>query len=211
MERTSKRIREVIHATPMKRSHEVPPLRVAAHLRPDAAGLTELEWSRVHDFDETVDIGLPDNRATELAFKLKRWVDHRIGAYEDEIRMLRRLHRTDHMEIFIDEGTSPEQVGLMLEDYWRTRQTRHSRRMLVAGIAVLPALVLTVLPGPNVVGIPLAYLAWHHWRIVKGLKRMRSGKIEVEVKRQGHRHVDASLEPVTSTSIGNEAHQVTDI
>lgn len=211
MEGTSKRIREVIHPTPMKRSHEVPPLRVAAHLRPGTAGLTKLEWSRVQNVEETVDIGLPDSRATEVALKLKRWVDRRIGAYEDEIRMLRKLHRTDRLEIVIDEGVTPDQVGKILDEYWKSRQTRHSRRMLIAGIAVLPALVLTVLPGPNIVGIPLAYLVWHHWRIVKGLKRIRSGAIEVEVKPQAHRPTDASRETLTSASIGNETHQITDV
>lgn len=196
----------------MKRSHEVPPLRVAAHLRSGTAGLTKLEWTRVHDVEETVDIGLPDSRATELALKLKRWVDRRIGAYEDEIRMLRRLHRTDRLEIVIEEGTTTsDQFGKLLDEYWKTRQTRHSRRMIVAGLAVLPAMVLTILPGPNIVGIPLAYLAWHHWRIVKGLKRIRSGVIEVEVKRQAHRPNDESQEPLTSASIGHETHQVTDV
>ncbi len=196
----------------MKRSHEVPPLRVAAHIEPDSTGESKLAWSRVHNFDETVDIGLPDSRATKLAFGLKRWVDHRIGAYEDEIRMLRRLHRTDRLEIVIEEGSAtPEQFGKLLDDYWKSRHSRHSRRMLFAGIAVLPALVLTVLPGPNVVGIPLAYLAWHHWRIVKGLKRMRSGEIEVEVKRQTHRPGDSSRETETRASTGHETHQVTDV
>lgn len=183
MEGPSGRIRKVIHATAMKRSNEVPPLRVGAHLRPDSLGHEKLEWSRIEDFDATVDIGFPSNKATDFLLRIKRWIDARIGAYEDEVRMLRRLYRTERLEIVVtDEPASPERIEPYVQAYWKSRQTRHYRRMVIAGAAVLPALVLTVLPGPNIVGIPLAYLAWHHWRIVRGINRVRSGEIQVELK-----------------------------
>ena len=60
---------------------------------------------------------------------------------------------------------------------------RHNRRMLIAGALVVPAALLTIIPGPNVVGLAVGYIAWHHWRIVQGVKKVRSGAIEVEVKR----------------------------
>lgn len=199
----------------MKRSHEVPPLRVSAHLKFDRQGHETLEWSRIEDFDATVDIGFPGNKATELLLRIKRWIDARIGAYEDEIRILRRLHRTDRLEIVVPEDSGPpDRIEPCLQSYWKDRQTRHYRRMIIAGVAVLPALVLTVLPGPNVVGIPLAYLAWHHWRIVRGLNRVRSGEIKVELKAPP-RVIGSSSEgvssPVSGASIGHETHQATDV
>jgi len=215
MEGTSERIREVIHATPMKRSHEVPPLRVSAHLKFDRQGHQMLEWSRVEGLDETVDIGFPQNRATDFLFRLRRWIDAHIGAAEDEIRMLRRLHKTDRLEIVVPEDSGPpDRIEPSLQAYWKSRQTRHYRRMVIAGIAVLPALVLTVLPGPNVVGIPLAYLAWHHWRIVRGLNRVRSGEIQVELKappRVIGPGSEGETSPATGASIGHETHQATDV
>lgn len=199
----------------MKRSHEVPPMRVSAHLKHDYRGRPKLEWSRVEGMDETVDIGLPENRMSRLVVRVKHWIDTRIGAREDEIRMLRRLHRTDRLEIVVpDESGGPDRIEPYLKDYWRIRQTRHYRRMLVAGIAVLPALVLTVLPGPNVVGIPLAYLAWHHWRIVRGLNRVRSGDIHVELKSPPRMIRSSPADPsctVSEATIDHETNQAADV
>lgn len=199
----------------MKRSHEVPPMRVAAHLKTDSAGKPKLEWSRVHNIEETVDLGLPDTRASGLILKFKRWIDRRIGAYEDEIRMLRRLHRTKRLEIVFEDGKAERsQFEQVLDDYWKVRQARHTRRMLIAGIAVLPALILTVLPGPNVVGIPLAYLAWHHWRIVKGLKQVRAGEIEVDVKAAGKGQLSRSktLNGAANGAIaGDDSHETAEL
>jgi|GEM_PF-3219756 len=199
----------------MKRSNEVPPMRVSAHLTHDRQGRPRLEWSRVEGLDETVDIGLPENRASNFVMRVKRWIDTRIGAREDEIRMLRRLHRTDELVIVVpEESGGPDRIEPYLADYWRTRQTRHYRRMLVAGIAVLPALVLTILPGPNVVGIPLAYLAWHHWRIVRGLNRVRSGDIHVELKSPPRMIRSSPADPsgpVSEASIGHETNQAADV
>lgn len=192
----------------MKRSHEVPPMRISAHLKQDQAGRPRLEWSRVEGLEETVDIGLPESRAAQFVMRLKRWIDTRIGAREDEIRMLRRLHRTERLEIVVpDESGGPEQIEPYLSDYWQMRRTRHYRRMLIAGIAVLPALVLTVLPGPNVVGIPLAYLAWHHWRIVRGLNRVRSGDIKVQLKTPPRSIETGAGDPGGSNSEANFGHE----
>jgi hypothetical protein len=200
----------------MKKSHEVPPLRVGAHVHPDRHGLPRLEWSRVEDFEETVDIGFPSNKAGAFVLRIKRWIDTHLGSYEDEIRMLRRLHRTERLEIVVTgDSNSPEEIGTLVDDYWQTRQTRHNRRMLIAGLAVLPAIVLSILPGPNVIGIPLAYLAWHHWRIVKGLKKVRSGAIHVEMKSSRSKR-PISIDSSTSLSgpkanLGNEPHQTADV
>jgi hypothetical protein len=75
------------------------------------------------------------------------------------------------------------QLQSELQNYWLNRESKHKRLALLTGILLLPSLLLTVIPGPNVIGIGLTYLVYHHWRITQGIRRVRAGTIEVELRR----------------------------
>lgn len=171
----------------MKQPKSIKPLKYNARL-PGTSNEGPLEWSRtageVHEdhLHEDEHEGPSQRHGASAVFqKIRGWIDRRMGAHHDEIQMLRRLHKAEKLEISIPH--EHEAIEPHLERYWLQRETRHNRRMLVAGILVAPAALLTIIPGPNVVGLGLAYIVWHHWRIVQGVRKVRSGAIEVEVKR----------------------------
>lgn len=172
----------------MKQPKSVEPLKYNASLQGNSPE-GPLEWSRpagvevYHDLnhDEEPDEPAERHGASAMFQKIMGWIDRRMGAHHDEIQMLRRLHKAEKLEISIPHEHAA--IEPHLQRYWLERYKRHNRRMLVAGILVAPAAILTIIPGPNVVGLALAYVAWHHWRIVQGVKKVRSGAIEVEVKR----------------------------
>lgn len=196
----------------MKTPKEVPPLRVQVKLRDNARKSPQLEWTTVQKLEDTVDLSEHKGWMAEVIKRLKQWIDRQIGADQQEIRMLRKLHKTHHLEIMVNDDEAARELEPIIKDYWVQRQTRHQRRMVLAGIAVLPALLLTVLPGPNIVGIPLAYLAWHHWRIVEGIKKIRSGTIDVELKKAPVVINDHEVaDNVNEKSLSHETHQTADL
>lgn len=168
----------------MKPPKEVPPLRVAARFHEVTPGNVRIEWSKIeHHEDHPADDLEEHGSHSGFFHKIKSWIDRQIGAHHDETRMLRRLHKSSHLEItFPEDQPDRELVQKRLNDYWADRQSRHFRRMVLAVVVMIPSLLLTVIPGPNVVGLGLTYIMWHHWRIVQGTRKAASGTIHVELK-----------------------------
>jgi len=168
----------------MKSPKEVPPLRVAARFHEMTPGNVRIEWSKMEHHDDHPADDLEEHGSSSGFFhKIKGWIDRQIGAHHDETRMLRRLHKSTHLEItFPEDDPDPELVHQRLKDYWADRQSKHFRRMVLAGTVMLPSLLLTIIPGPNIVGLGLTYIMWHHWRIVQGTRKAASGTINVELK-----------------------------
>lgn len=171
----------------MKKNGNLPPsLKYNARLVAQAGKPAELEWvkSQEHELEhDHADGEEQPGHGSGFFHKIREWIDRRIGAHHDEVQMLRRLHKAQRLEITIPH--EPEHFQPHLEDYWRQKQTRHKRRMIVSGVAVVPLSLLSVLPGPNVIGLAAAYVAWHHWRIKQGVKKARTGGVEIEIKSSG--------------------------
>lgn len=170
----------------MKKPGETKPLQIVAKLTSATPKSGAIEWSRLSDKDHDTDLEeiAPFKEKPIGALKrFREWIDHHIGANQPETRMLRRLHRTDRLEIHLTEENQPDlQLKSELQNYWLNRESKHKRLALLTGILLLPSLLLTVIPGPNVIGIGLTYLVYHHWRITQGIRRVRAGTIEVELR-----------------------------
>jgi len=73
-------------------------------------------------------------------------------------------------------------TGDQIRDLWSAYLRRSRRRhlpWLVLNILVSPlSVLLTPLPGPNVIGYWFAYRAVHHLLIVLGIRRVLSGRVE---------------------------------
>lgn len=184
-----------------KNGTSLPSLKYNARLVAQAGKPAELEWEKSHGHEHDhehfqADGGDQPGHDSGFFHRIREWIDRRIGAHHDEVQMLRRLHKAEKLEITIPH--EPEGFHGPLEAYWRQKQSRHNRRMILAGVSVVPLSLLSVLPGPNVIGLAAAYVAWHHWRIVQGLKKVRSGEMSIEIKSSGQALEMKSAEPGNS-------------
>ena len=166
----------------MKSTNEVPPLRIQARFHHETPDIAHIHWSKLENH--------PDHLADDLDFqnpdsgflhKIRNWIDRHIGAHHDETQMLRKLHKTTHLEIlFPHDQPDPHLIPLHLNAYWNQRKSKHLRRMILAGALMISAIPLTALPGPNVLGLGFTYLMWHHWRILQGVRKASTGAILIE-------------------------------
>lgn len=173
----------------MKSPKNNPPLRVGARLQKNREGLNQIEWSEVgYLTEDDPDAEGAGHHHHHKGFfqKFRFWIDQRIGAHKPEMRMLRRLHRTPKLEIVLPEQETTTSDGLtdQLHQYWKQSESRHKRLAVISAILLLPTTMLALLPGPNVLGLGVTYLLWHHWQIMRGIKRVRSGEIPVEIQNE---------------------------
>jgi Mitochondrial K+-H+ exchange-related len=103
-------------------------------------------------------------------------------SHPDEV-MLVRLRSARRIEVHHPVSRGPDEVRKLWIDYLNHRWWRHVLWMVVNGIAAPPALVfLWPLPGPNVIGYWFAYRAIHHALIVRGIYRVRRGRVDVVLR-----------------------------
>lgn len=172
----------------MKKSGEIRPVQIAARVVRTADKPARIEWSKLAqalpgpDDDDDDDSAVSEKHLGVLK-RIRGWIDRQIGAQQPETRMLRRLHRSKKLEIILPEDAeNDENLHGQLSEFWQIRELKHKRLALLTGLLLLPSVLLTLIPGPNVVGIGLTYLLYHHWRITQGIRRVRAGTIEVELK-----------------------------
>jgi Mitochondrial K+-H+ exchange-related len=102
-------------------------------------------------------------------------------SHPDEV-MLVQLRSTRRIELHHPVSRGPEEVRTLWSDYLNHRWWRHLLWMSANGIVAPPALAfLWPLPGPNVIGYWFAYRAIHHALILAGIRRLRRGRIPVEL------------------------------
>ena len=172
----------------MKKPGEVRPLQIAAKIAPAGKKPAAIEWSvltHVNQEPEDDDLNHNDTQNPGVLKRIRGWIDRQIGAHHPETRMLRQLHRSEKLEIHLpneaDDALHAEMHG-HLSAFWRAREMKHRRLSILTGIFLVPSMLLTIIPGPNVVGLGLTYLLYHHWRIMQGIRRVQAGTIEVELK-----------------------------
>ncbi len=94
-----------------------------------------------------------------------------------------RLRSARRIELHHPASRDAEEVRSLWRDYLNHRWWRHLLWMSANGIVAPPALLfLWPLPGPNVIGYWFAYRAVHHAMIVWGIRRVRRGRIELELR-----------------------------
>lgn len=168
----------------MKPSGKTPPLRVGARIALNKDGLRQIEWSEIEPMadDDTPHDDLPDHEKNGFFKRLKYWIDEHIGAHKTETRMLRRLHKTPRLEIVVlqEDEKNHRRLDSQMQSYWNERETRHKRLAMLSALLLIPSALLFVLPGPNVLGLGVTYLLWHHWQILRGIKKLKTGQIPVE-------------------------------
>ena len=99
--------------------------------------------------------------------------------------------------------STADDVARIWQDYLARKWRRHV--LFLAGNALVapPALVLLwPLPGPNLIGYWFAYRAIHHWLIVRGIGKVRNGRVPT------HYHAEAALDvPVQRDGEGKARHE----
>jgi Mitochondrial K+-H+ exchange-related len=113
-------------------------------------------------------------RWTRLAWDwMHSWV------HPDEA-MLSRLRSARRIELHHPVSRDAGEVRRLWGEYLNHRWWRHILWMSANALVAPPALaMLWVLPGPNVIGYWFAYRAIHHALILRGIYRVRRGRVEV--------------------------------
>lgn len=189
----------------MKKTGEIKPVQIGARIVRPADKSVRIEWSKLNQAavepDDDDDDSTGNEKHEGVLKRIRGWIDRQIGAHHPETRMLRRLHRSKKLEIILpDDSENNENLQGHLTEFWQNRELKHKRLALLTGLLLVPSVLLTVIPGPNVVGIGLTYLLYHHWRITQGVRRVRSGTIEVELKPAKQETTSDATTPAEQTS-----------
>jgi Mitochondrial K+-H+ exchange-related len=121
------------------------------------------------------------SEAKAARWTLRAWEWLHSWSHPDEV-MLVRLRSARRIELHHPVSRGPDEVRKLWVDYLNHRWWRHVLWMGANGIVAPPALVfLWPLPGPNVIGYWFAYRAIHHALIVLGIRRLRRGRIPIEL------------------------------
>ncbi len=116
--------------------------------------------------------------------------------------MLVRFRATRRIELHHPASHTADAVARIWQDYLARKWRRHvaflSSNALVAPLALA---LLWPLPGPNLIGYWFAYRAIHHCLIVRGIGRVRKGRVPT------HYHAEAALDmPVQRDGEGKARH-----
>jgi hypothetical protein len=115
---------------------------------------------------------------SRLARKLKQfwdWLQSRM--YPDE-SLLAALRSARTIELHHPESLSSDEALGLWEAYLRRRFRRHFLWLLFDLFFSPLSILLTPLPGPNVIGYWFAYRAVHHLLILLGIRRALRGRVE---------------------------------
>ena len=119
--------------------------------------------------------------------------------------MLVRLRSARRIDLNHPASRPADEVRTLWGAYLTHRWWRHLLWMTLNGLIAPFTVVFAVLPGPNVIGYWFAYRAIHHTLIVWGLRRVRNGRIPVDL------HALASLDrPIEVDEAGKSKHDALD-
>jgi hypothetical protein len=131
-------------------------------------------WHRLQSFWEH-----SESSAVHWTRRIWDWLHS--WAHPDET-MLLRLRSARRIELHHPASRAAAEVRSLWREYLNHRWWRHLLWMSV-NVVVAPATwLLAILPGPNVIGYWFTYRALHHTLIVWGIRRVRSGRIELELR-----------------------------
>jgi hypothetical protein len=141
--------------------------------RPGLRGRIERAAQRLH-----ASLRQPKGRVTRAMKQTNDWL--RRFVYPDE-PLLSALRRARAIEVH--HGPDPLAAGGEVRDVWlgylRGRRRRHLAWFTVDALLSPLSLLLTPLPGPNVIGYWFAYRAVCHLLILVGIRRALSGRVEI--------------------------------
>jgi hypothetical protein len=122
-------------------------------------------------------------------------------AHPDET-MLVRFRATRRIELHHPASRTEDAAKWIWQEYLARRWRRHLIFLSAnAFIAPLALALLWPLPGPNLIGYWFAYRAVHHWLILRGIRKVRKGRVPT------HYHSEASLDkPVQRDEEGKARH-----
>jgi hypothetical protein len=129
-----------------------------------------------------------------LARKLRQawdWMQQRMHPDEP---LLAALRTAPAIEVYYRASMPGDEVRALWYGYLGRRWRRHLPWLLFNALLSPLSVLLTPLPGPNVIGYWFAYRAIHHLLIVLGIRRALSGRVETTF------HPVAGLEAVGGCS-----------
>ncbi len=155
-------------------------------------------WCRVQD-------GLHHSEVGAVRWARNVWVWMHSWAHPDEA-MLARLRSARSIELHHPARRTEGEVRALWHAYLDHRWWRHVLWAAANGIVAPPALVtLWILPGPNIIGYWFAYRAIHHALIVRGVSRVRRGRVPLVLRK-----VDALDWPIERDDEGKAHHEALD-
>jgi Mitochondrial K+-H+ exchange-related len=143
---------------------------------PPAAGFWGRLQDRYHQFKSTWEHS--DSRIAQ--WTRRSWVWLHSWSHPDE-SMLVRLRSARRIDLHHPTSHSATKVRALWVDYLNHRWWRHLLWMSLNGVIAPFTIVFAILPGPNVIGYWFAYRAIHHSLIVWGIRRVRAGRIRVDL------------------------------
>jgi hypothetical protein len=145
----------------------------------------------------------PESRVICWTHQVWDWLHS--WAHPDE-SMLARLRSAHRIDLHHPAGRPAEQVRALWRAYLNHRWWRHLFWLGTNGLAAIPGMaILWVLPGPNVLGYWFAYRTVHHGLIVWGIRRVRRGRVPIELHPVG-----ALDRPIERDPAGKARHDALD-
>jgi hypothetical protein len=123
----------------------------------------ERMWRALWARTQRIEIG-----KTERMMRLRNWLQ-KFNAPDESL--LQRLRATDRITLFYPAAMSMDEANAAWRAYLSGRERHHLFR-LAANVLILPlTLLLTPLPGPNIIGYWFAYRAVCHYLVARGARR----------------------------------------
>ena len=158
----------------------------------DAAGPNAREDEGGAEVDEALNASWnegPDAPTGGLLRRLRQawdWLHRRLAPDE---AMLKRLGRATRIKLYHPASMESSEVQRTWREYLARRRRRHWFWLVVTLLVAPLTVVLTVVPGPNVIGYWFVYRAVCHLRVVLGTRRALGDRVPTSV------HPTKALEP----------------
>lgn len=125
--------------------------------------------------------------------------------------LLRGLRAADSLTLEYPAAFSQEQVIADWNGYLRRRWVKHRNWMIVDAVLFFPSILLTPLPGPNVICYWFLYRCIIHFLACRGMARAKKGVIPTTL--QAREELDAPVAPDDEEQIArlSEALQFADL
>ena len=137
-------------------------------------------WGWLHDHYERFKSAWERSEARVAVWTRRAWDWAHSWTHPDE-SMLVRLRSARRLELHHPASRHGPEVSVLWRDYLNHRWWRHLLWLSVNSIVAPFTLLLVPLPGPNVIGYWFTYRAIHHALIVWGIRRVRKGRIPLDL------------------------------
>jgi Mitochondrial K+-H+ exchange-related len=121
------------------------------------------------------------------------WLHRRLAPDE---AMLKRLGRATRIKLYHPASMDSSEIQRTWREYLARRRRRHWFWLVVTLLVAPLTVVLTVVPGPNVIGYWFVYRAVCHLRVVLGTRRALGDRVATSV------HPTPALEPAPGLAEG---------